>query len=57
MKFDEERLAGVTFFVQEEGGAGGEAAQGVGKARANGAGVSIGAEKSNWILYNFSWKN
>ena len=30
VKFDGERLAGVTLFVQEEGGAGGEAAQGVG---------------------------
>jgi hypothetical protein len=37
MKFDGERLAGVTFFVQEERGTGGEATQGAGKARANGA--------------------
>ncbi len=42
MKFDRERLAGVTFFVQQESGAGGEAAQGVGEARANGAGVIEG---------------
>ena len=42
MKFDGERLAGVTSFVQEEGGAGGEAAQGVGKTRANGASVIEG---------------
>ncbi|HXA65681.1 MAG TPA: hypothetical protein VNV82_11045 [Bryobacteraceae bacterium] len=42
MKFDRERLAGVTFFVQEESGSGGEAAQGVGEARANGARVIEG---------------
>ncbi|HWY48000.1 MAG TPA: hypothetical protein VNX70_11495 [Bryobacteraceae bacterium] len=42
MKFDRERLAGVTFFVEEESGSGGEAAQGVGEARANGAGVIEG---------------
>jgi hypothetical protein len=30
---------------------------GQGTFQANAAGVSIGAEKSNWILYNFSWTN
>jgi len=42
VKFDWERLAGVTLFMQEEGGAGGESAQGGGKARANGASVIEG---------------
>jgi len=30
---------------------------GQGTFQANAAGLSIGAEKSNWILYNFSWTN
>jgi hypothetical protein len=30
---------------------------GQGTFQANAAGVSIAAEKSNWILYNFNWKN
>ena len=42
MKFSREWLAAVTFFVQEESGAGGETAQGVGEARANRAGVIEG---------------
>jgi hypothetical protein len=42
VEFDGERLAGVTLFMQKEGGAGGETAQGVGEARANGADVIEG---------------
>jgi hypothetical protein len=30
---------------------------GQGTFHANAAGLSIGAEKSNWIFYNFNWKN
>ncbi len=30
---------------------------GQGTYRASAAGVSIGADKSNWILYNFDWSN
>jgi hypothetical protein len=30
---------------------------GQGTFRANAAGVSVGAEKSNWILYAFDWAN
>jgi hypothetical protein len=30
---------------------------GVGRFRAAAAGVSIGAEKTNWILYEFDWAN
>ena len=30
---------------------------GQGTFRANAGGVSVGAEKSNWILYNFDWTN
>ena len=30
---------------------------GQGTFHAKAAGVSVGAEKSNWILYNFSWAN
>jgi hypothetical protein len=33
----------------------GQCGQGTFQAKA--AGVSIGAEKSNWILYNFNWTN
>jgi hypothetical protein len=30
---------------------------GEGTFRANAGGMSVGAEKSNWILYNFDWTN
>ena len=30
---------------------------GEGTFRANAGGLSVGAEKSNWILYNFDWTN
>lgn len=30
---------------------------GQGTFHANAGGVSVGAEKSNWIFYNFDWKN
>jgi len=30
---------------------------GQGTFQANAAGLSVGAEKSNWILYNFDWTN
>ncbi len=30
---------------------------GQGTFKASAAGLSVGAEKSNWILYNFDWSN
>ena len=42
MEFKGERLARVAFFVKEEGGTGGEAAERGGEARANGSGVIEG---------------
>jgi hypothetical protein len=42
VELDGERLARVTFFAMEEGGSGGQAAEAVGEARANGSGVIEG---------------
>jgi hypothetical protein len=42
VKFNGERLAGVTSFALEEGGTGCQAAEGIGDARANGSGVIEG---------------